>query len=215
MQSALIFGVGSALIADYEESAARAGLEIIAAVRNFAGECFFSDPARVIDVSDVGAEHLAVPVLIPLFTPANRRHAAAQAEALGFGELATLIDPSAVLPRKLSHGPGFFVNAGCTLGAASSFGRAVLINRAAAVGHHAVIGDFCSIGPGAVIAGNVCIGQGSLIGSGAVVLPKTRIGENAVVGAGAVVTKDVPDGCLVLGNPARIVDGTPGQMGAL
>jgi hypothetical protein len=56
-----------------------------------------------------------------------------------------------------------------------------------------------------VIAGNVCIGQGSLIGSGAVVLPKTIIGDNAVVGAGAVVTKDVPDSCLVLGNPAVIL----------
>ena len=31
------------------------------------------------------------------------------------------------------------------------------------------------------------------------------MGSNVVVGAGAVVTKDVPDWCVVAGNPARIV----------
>jgi acetyltransferase-like isoleucine patch superfamily enzyme len=32
-----------------------------------------------------------------------------------------------------------------------------------------------------------------------------RVGRNAVVGAGAVVTKDVPDYCIAVGNPARVV----------
>ncbi len=41
------------------------------------------------------------------------------------------------------------------------------------------------------------------IGSGAVILPGITIGEGAMVGAGAVVTKDVPDGEVVVGNPAR------------
>ena len=56
-----------------------------------------------------------------------------------------------------------------------------------------------------MIAGQVTIGKGSVVCAGAVVLPGMRIGENAVVGAGAVVTRDVPDHCVVFGNPARIV----------
>jgi acetyltransferase-like isoleucine patch superfamily enzyme len=32
-----------------------------------------------------------------------------------------------------------------------------------------------------------------------------NIGNNVVVGAGAVVVKDVPDNCIVAGNPARII----------
>jgi len=48
------------------------------------------------------------------------------------------------------------------------------------------------------------IKQGAVIGSNATLLPVT-IGRNAVVGAGAVVTKDVPDNCTVVGNPARII----------
>jgi len=31
------------------------------------------------------------------------------------------------------------------------------------------------------------------------------IGVKALVGAGAVVTKSVPDGAIVVGNPARII----------
>jgi acetyltransferase-like isoleucine patch superfamily enzyme len=46
---------------------------------------------------------------------------------------------------------------------------------------------------------------GASIGAGAVVLPGITIGCRAMVGAGAVVTKSVPDGAVVVGNPARIV----------
>jgi acetyltransferase-like isoleucine patch superfamily enzyme len=36
-------------------------------------------------------------------------------------------------------------------------------------------------------------------------LPKIIVGHNALVGAGAVVVADVPDGKVVVGNPARII----------
>ena len=42
------------------------------------------------------------------------------------------------------------------------------------------------------------------IGAGAVILPGVRIGRGAMIGAGAVITKDVPEGSVVVGNPARV-----------
>lgn len=50
------------------------------------------------------------------------------------------------------------------------------------------------------------VGLGCTIGANAVVLPGVRIGRNAMVGAGAVVTSDIPDGAIVCGNPARLIE---------
>ena len=46
---------------------------------------------------------------------------------------------------------------------------------------------------------------GAKIGANATLLPGVVIGRNALVGAGAVVVDDVPDGQVVVGNPARII----------
>lgn len=45
--------------------------------------------------------------------------------------------------------------------------------------------------------------QGASIGSGAIIMCGVVIGRNAMVGAGAVVTRDVADGAVVVGVPAR------------
>ncbi|GIL15133.1 MAG: acyltransferase [Chloroflexota bacterium] len=50
------------------------------------------------------------------------------------------------------------------------------------------------------------IKRGAKIGANATLLPGVVIGENALVGAGAVVTHDVPDGAVVAGNPARVIN---------
>ena len=47
--------------------------------------------------------------------------------------------------------------------------------------------------------------KGASVGANATILPGLTIGEGAMVGAGSVVTKDVPPGCKVVSNPARIV----------
>lgn len=49
------------------------------------------------------------------------------------------------------------------------------------------------------------IGRNCFIGGKSLILPGISIGDGSVVGAGSVVTKDVPPGCAVAGNPARII----------
>ena len=43
------------------------------------------------------------------------------------------------------------------------------------------------------------------IGAGATILPGVTVGENSVVGANSVVTKDIPDNCIAVGSPAKVV----------
>lgn len=53
--------------------------------------------------------------------------------------------------------------------------------------------------------GAVRIGQDCWLGSHVVVLKGVNIGDGAVIAAGAVVNKDVPEGAIAAGVPARIV----------
>ena len=49
------------------------------------------------------------------------------------------------------------------------------------------------------------IGQNCFVGAGSIIMPGVQIGDGVVVAAGAVVVRDVPDGCIVAGNPAKVV----------
>lgn len=53
--------------------------------------------------------------------------------------------------------------------------------------------------------GRIDIGDNVYIGYGVIVLCNVRIGNNCIIGAGSVVTKDVPDGTVYAGNPARFI----------
>jgi acetyltransferase-like isoleucine patch superfamily enzyme len=76
------------------------------------------------------------------------------------------------------------------------------------------IGKNVFIGPAAVLTNDpyppskkmvgVTIKDGAVVGARAVIKAGVTIGRRSVVAMGAVVTKDVPDGKVVMGVPARI-----------
>lgn len=49
------------------------------------------------------------------------------------------------------------------------------------------------------------IGDGSWIGTHVAILGDVHIGKHCVIGANSVVTKDVPDYCVAVGSPAKVV----------
>ena len=51
----------------------------------------------------------------------------------------------------------------------------------------------------------VTIGDGCWIGGGVIILPGVTIGKGTVIGAGSVVTKDIPDNCVAVGNPCKVI----------
>ena len=60
------------------------------------------------------------------------------------------------------------------------------------------------IGKRCYVNQNVTIGNNVRIATGAIVLGNITIGNNVIIAAGAVVVKDVPDNCMLAGNPAFI-----------
>lgn len=51
----------------------------------------------------------------------------------------------------------------------------------------------------------IVIGDDCWFGAGVLVMPGVTIGDRCVIGAGALVTRDIPDDCLALGSPAKVV----------
>lgn len=53
--------------------------------------------------------------------------------------------------------------------------------------------------------GRPTIGDNVSLGANVTIIGKIYIGNNVIVGAGSVVVKDIPDNCVVAGNPAKII----------
>lgn len=106
--------------------------------------------------------------------------------------------------------------------------RGCFINRFCEIvsARRVVIGEDVMLGPGCYVAshnhgyastgtpirrqpleaaGEVVIGAGSWLGAYVVMAGNVTIGRNCVVGANSVVTRDIPDFCIAVGAPARIV----------
>lgn len=133
-----------------------------------------------------------------------RRRLYALARAAGF-EVMSIVHPSATVSAFASIGPGVTILAGAIMNAGAALGENVIVNTGAIVEHDCVIGSHCHIATGARLASTVTVGEGSHIGLGACIRECITIGRDVIAGAGAVVVKDVPDGVVVVGSPARVL----------
>ncbi|MBK8743875.1 MAG: acyltransferase [Propionivibrio sp.] len=112
--------------------------------------------------------------------------------------------------------PELRIGDGCYIG---RFGTLACINRVI-LGRDVMISDRVFIGDAVhgfarsdlpvrdqylTSKGSVEIGDGTWIGIGVSILPNVAIGRNCVIGANSVVTRDVPDFCVVAGNPAKVI----------
>ena len=107
---------------------------------------------------------------------------------------------------------------GCEIGVNCRISKSAILDRANPKGVH--IGDNTRVLLEALIIAHdysrgalegqsmwcdTFIGNNCVIGGRSMIMPGVKIGDHVYVGGGSVVTKNIPDHCIVAGNPARIV----------
>lgn len=110
------------------------------------------------------------------------------------------------------------INRGLVVGKNFSMQNEVIIDYSHT--WHIVIGDDVTLAPRVHILahdastilhlkyariGKVKIGNRVFVGAGSIILPGVTIGDDVIIGAGSIVTRDIPDGQLVAGNPAKMI----------
>lgn len=130
------------------------------------------------------------------------------------------IDPSF---KFNGHGTVLTGNGTIQLGADSYIGRhsairtheggKVVIGRKCAISHYVMmysqsrVADQDMSGEIMRKRGNIVIGDYCWIGAHVFINPGVTIGGNAVIGANSVVTHGIPDNCIAVGAPAKVVRG--------
>ncbi len=182
-------GAANELVAFVDDEPSRAGTNVL--------EIPVLGPLAVLG----GAAHDAVIVAIG----DNRRRREVSAALAAAGErFAIARHPFSSVARDVMLPPGAMVSAGVVVSPRATLGEGVLLNTNACVDHDTAVGAYAHVSVGATVGARCVIGGETLIGIGACVLSGVRVGAGTVVGAGAVVVRDLPDGVVAYGNPARV-----------
>ncbi|MGA3211888.1 MAG: acetyltransferase [Terriglobales bacterium] len=120
-------------------------------------------------------------------------------------QLLTVVHPAATIARSAHLGAGAVVMAGSVVNPDAKIGTGAIINTGAIVEHDCQVGEFAHLSPHAAMGGCARLGECSWLGIGAVIIHNVAVGDYAIVGAGAAVIRDLDDGVIAVGVPARIV----------
>lgn len=102
----------------------------------------------------------------------------------------------------------------CKIGLGAKLGKGVVLGYGGlgvVIHGRAVIGENTSVGTNVTIGGTSggvevpTIGKNVIISTGAKVIGNVNIGDNCVIGANAVVLNDIPDNCVAVGVPAKVI----------
>lgn len=119
--------------------------------------------------------------------------------------LATLIDPTADISPSASIKPGCIVGSRSFISSNTTVDDNVMLEVQTIVGHDIFIGKHSVVSSCSVVGGCSQIGSETFIGINCSIKERARVGDHCIIGMGSAVFKNIDDGYIALGNPARPV----------
>lgn len=113
------------------------------------------------------------------------------------------IHPTALIMDNVEIGEGSFIGAYSILTTNIKIGKHAILNRGNHIGHDCRIGDYFSAMPGAIVSGNVTIYGLVYMGNNSSIREKLSIHSLATIGMNSAVVKNIEDGGIYVGCPAK------------
>ncbi len=118
-------------------------------------------------------------------------------------EVVTLIHPDVHIPKTTKVGEGVTIQYGCFISCNVEIQDYVLIQPQVGIGHDNKLCEGAVISSMSVLAGSVTVGKYTYIGLTAAIREGVILGNYSIVGMYSAVHRDVEQGMVVMGNPAR------------
>ncbi len=84
-------------------------------------------------------------------------------------------------------------------------GLGIVIHKRCIIGKNCHISQNVTLGGTSGLYEVPVVGNDVQIGAGANIIGPVHIGDNVIIGAGAVVVTDLPDNCVAVGVPAKVI----------
>lgn len=119
--------------------------------------------------------------------------------------LATIIHKSAFIGKNAIIEPGAFIMYNSYIGPGAHIGKCSLVMANCSIGHNIEMGPLCHCSVNSIMTGYSKLGMCSDLAVGATILAYKQVGAYSMVGAAALCTKDIPEGEIWVGTPAKFL----------